>query len=78
MDIDQKIFKAEALRANVKLPPGTKNPPIKTHSKQHMQQVMELTAIACPVPEHNFDGKIDIWRCLVDYEAKCKSKYQVP
>jgi hypothetical protein len=75
VDIDEKIFTSEAKRANVKLPPGIKNPAVKTQSKRHMPQVMELTAIARPVPEHNFDGKIGIWRCSVDYEAKRKSKY---
>jgi hypothetical protein len=76
VDNDEKIFKAEAVRANIMLPLGIKNPAIKTHSKRHMPYyVMELTAIARPVPEQNFDRKIGIWRCSVEYEAKRKSKY---
>jgi hypothetical protein len=43
--------------------------------RTNVPQVMELTAIARPRPEHDFDGLVGIWRCSFDYEAKRKSKY---
>jgi hypothetical protein len=74
VDIDEKIFRSQATRCNIKLPPGVRNPVIKTHNKRHFPKVMVLTAIAKPRPEHAFDGKIGIWRCAVDYTAKNPSK----
>jgi hypothetical protein len=73
VDIDEKHFYSQAKRSNIKLPPGEVNPAIKTHNKRHLPSVMVLTAIARPRPEHGFDGKVGIWSCTVNYEAKRKS-----
>jgi hypothetical protein len=73
VDVDEKWFYGMR-RSKLKLPPGKTTPARSIHSKSFIPKVMLLAAVAKPMPEYGFDGKIGMWRVATKYMAKKKSK----
>ena len=69
--VDESWFYLKKDRTIVRLFPGDRMfPSDKIQHKSHIPKIMFLTALARPRPEHNFDGKIGIWR--VEEEVICQ------
>jgi hypothetical protein len=74
VDVDEKWFFTKLLDQPAKVPPTADTPVLEVQHTSHVPKIMFLCAVAKPVPEHGFDGRIGIWRVAVPYEAKRNSK----
>ncbi len=74
VDLDESYVLTTTLNRKLKVPPGFKRPIDRLKSKSNISKVMFITAVARPRPEHNFDGKIGMWRVVMPYVAKRTSK----
>jgi hypothetical protein len=76
VDMDEKWFYVYSHSGKLKLYAGMEKPRTPIKSKRFIGKVMMLIAIARPVPEHDFDGKIGCWRVTDDFVYKKGATYQ--
>ena len=73
--IDESWFYLIRMGAKVRMFPGEgKVGSVKLRHKSHVPKVMFICAVSRPDPDHNFDGKIGIWRVSKVKEAERNSK----
>ena len=74
VDVDEKWFYSEVKTSRKKLKfPNKKSRKGMAGNKRHVVKVMYLIAVARPVPERDFDGKIGCWRITESKTAKRKT-----
>ena len=74
VDIDEKQFHARTLYQSRLRPPGCDYGRTPTKHKGYIPKIMVLSALACPMPAFNFNGKIGNWRFTEKVKAKRDSK----
>jgi len=72
--VDEKWFFAHRLKTHFWVAPGEKPPEIALVSRAHITKVMFLGAVARPVLEHNFDGRVGLYPIAEQTVAVRKSK----
>ena len=77
VDIDEKYFETVPLRRRTRVPPGELGVKQRVLSKSNVKKVMVLVAVARPRPEHEFDGKIGVWRVTKQMTAQRNSKNHI-
>jgi len=76
VDIDEKQFHARTLYQSRLRPPGRDYGRTPVKHKGYIPKIMVLSALACPMPAFNFDGKIGNWRFSEMVRAKRDSKHR--
>lgn len=74
VDVDEKQFHARTLYQCRLRPPGRDYGRTPVKHKGYIPKIMVLTALACPMPAFNFDGKLGNWRFTEKVVAKRDSK----
>jgi hypothetical protein len=74
--LDEKWFFEKNLSLKVWSRPGNPSHPIYILNKRHLRKVMFLGALAAPVEQYHFDGKIGLFPVVEQVTAKKNSKHR--
>jgi len=74
--VDEKWFFAHLLKRHFWVAPNEKPPSVELESKTHITKVMFLGAVARPVPERNFDGRVGLYPVSEQVPAMRRSKHR--
>lgn len=74
----EKWFYTVLPNRKVWVAPGVKTPTITLASKSHIPKVMFLGAVAMPVPNRNFDGRVGLYPIAEEAQARRSSSRRRP